>query len=263
VFRDGERDGATDAGVPEFAGGVLDAVQAGCAPEPEIAVERCPEEVFHVVAKVPFKSSDGSLVLCGHARVVLVLREELGVGRIEPCAAIGVDDPVSPTAGESEFGFECPPVVAEINQLGGIVLSGGGDDAQTESDDRFLFPLAIVFEAHGGAADKIDRDPIDGIEEAGAIDIRFRSEHGAMKIGDSVGNGGNEVGTPTKKVHGVVIAEDGNRGARGGIGDGNATVEVKIAGIEAVSDGEGVGVNGSDDISARCKVLRAHGGTDK
>src|SRR6266498_1866297 len=65
---DRDRDSASDTRVSLLGERVLYAVDAGFPAEPEIAVERGPEERFEVVAQMPFNGPNGTLLLRTRAR---------------------------------------------------------------------------------------------------------------------------------------------------------------------------------------------------
>ncbi len=81
------------------------------------------------------------------------------------------------------------------------------------------------------------------------------AREGAVKIADGVGQGDEEIGRASKETHGVIEGGGGDAYFGGGTCDWQCTIELKAAAVVGISERDGVPVQGSNDISAGCKIL--------
>jgi len=152
---------------------VFHSISASATAVPEIAVEREPEPIFHIVTQVTFERADRFLRLRLIAWKERIVGKELGVRREEPHRRIAIEHPVAPAFRMAEFRFERPAVRAVIDQLRPIVLTGWGHHLQAHAQDGLPLPRLILLDGHCRAALEIHRETKNRIQKAKAVDPRF------------------------------------------------------------------------------------------
>ena len=219
--------------------------------EPKITVKRGPEARLEAVAQVPFKGSNWVLRLGPGACIVDIARPKVGVRGEEPHSKVSIQYPVAPALGIAKFRLEPPSVSAPIDQLRRIVLAGRSHDLEAGSQQDLLLPLYELLGRHGRAALQVYGEAVDRIQQAGSVKLVFRTQYGALKIPNSVWQRGDDVGRSTKEAERVVVAEDRYAVSSGGATDGERAVVVNAAIVEGPGQGDGIGMQGSNDVSAR------------
>src|SRR5271168_3800571 len=121
---------------------------------PEIAVEREPKPLFHIVTQVSFERDDGFLRLSICAGKECIVRKELGVRGEKPHRRVSIEDPMAPALRIAEFWFEGPAVGAIVDQLRSVVLTRRSQDHEAHAQDGLLLPRLILLYGHCRAAFK-------------------------------------------------------------------------------------------------------------
>src|SRR6266404_7597764 len=111
------RHGRSNARIPLRRVGVLNAIHAGPASDPEIPVERSPKPRFDVVTQMPFEGENRAFC-SGVARRGRVWRKEVMVGGEKPPRPVGVHYPMPPAPRQASFRLEGPTVGTIIDQFG-------------------------------------------------------------------------------------------------------------------------------------------------
>ena len=257
MLGDPDGTGGSDTRVRLFGNRVFNAVDAGDSSKPIVAVERDPVARLEVVTQVAFEGSDGLLGLGPGAGIVGIARPEIMIGGEEPDSGVAIENPFAEALGVAEFRFEGPAVRPPVNQLGGIVLAGGSDHFQSDAEQDFLMPFEKLTRGHRRATLKIDRKAIGGIRKTGAVEVQPRPRHCPIEVPDGIGQGGDDVGGAAKEAEGVVQANNGDVVCSLGVADWKRAIEIDAAIVEGPNQGDGVGMQWRDEISARGKVLSA------
>src|SRR5277367_3437650 len=230
---EGDRDGASDARARLTGKWILHAVQTRLSAEPVIAIKRCPEPRFEVVAQVPLKRTNRILRLGMGARSVHVARKEIGIRGKEPHSRVSVENPIAaPALGIAKFGLEGPAVGTPVDQLRRIVLAGRSYYLETGAQQDFLPPFYEFPRRQGGAALKVDGDTIDRIQQAGTVKVLSRAGYGSLEVSYSVRQRGDDVGRAAKEAERVVITEDRYTVRPRGASRRDYTIEINAAVVE-------------------------------
>ena len=253
--RHGRRD--PDPGVLLQGLRVLDTVEARLPAVPEVAVERHPEPRPHVVAEVDLDGPDRILGLGLRAGAELrVVREELGVLGEEPGRGVGAEDPVAAKRlGEAQLGLERPPVRAEIDELGRVVLARRSDHLEAHSEQGLLPPLPHLRQRHRRPSHQVHGDADDGVEEARAVDRPVLLEHPALERADTVGHRGEHVCRAAEEPERAVVGGHRHAELARGVLDGDGALEKQLAGVVGAGERDGVRPERGDHVSARGEIL--------
>src|SRR5215470_1953044 len=136
---------------------------------------------------------------------------------------------MAPSPRKAEFRFECPAVGAVIDELSGIVLTGGWNHLEAGTEDGLLLPLGILPDIHGWATDQVDRKSQCDREKTGAVCRCFRSNYGTVKISHPIREYYQEICATAEKIEGVGIVENREVDASRGPGDWNGSVKEQAA----------------------------------
>src|SRR5215469_522180 len=103
-------------------------------------------------------------------------------------------------AGIPNFRFEPPPVASEIDQSCTVVLSCRSGNTKAGAKDVLLSPLFEFRSSHRRAANQIDGEPVNRIEQPGSVDIGLSVKYRTPEVRLAIRHPSGKACAPGKKI---------------------------------------------------------------
>src|SRR5215469_88729 len=141
-----------------------------------------------------FKTSDRRFGLGNGLRYIVESR----IPRVEPCTAVSIEYPVSPTLGVAKFRLECPTVNSPIEEPRRSVLSRWCHQLDARAHNDLLPPFGELLGLHCRATYQVYRCTGCKVEQARTVHGFVPAKYASAKRSHSVRLGNGEVRGPSE-----------------------------------------------------------------
>ncbi len=111
-------------------------------------------------------------------------------------------------------------------------------------------PLHVFGGRHSGGAEEISREADGCGVQAGTIELEWFVVDGGLEVANGVWEGDVDVGGAAEEVEGVKESRGLGADSACRAGDGDGCVEDDVSVLKGVGEGDGVGVDGRDDVGS-------------